>query len=319
MNMTTNFIYKNMEKITEIIDKPLVALVLSLATTISFSACGDDNDDYQEPTNVILSEETTPITFDLPKGKTFLFDYAGNNLIMSDTFEVQPKYSGEKTLDMRQGKHILMWLTGLDTGYEEKIYDSKGAWQYNYQVHFNTKDMTVSCDLTKRGLERDIQYCQKDMEILQYLMPVQQLSFSTLTCILNIIVTDSSPLVNKKNSTDCCVGYMYGFPNVRSVGVTTPLCKRDDDFSVSILHYEHHDKYTQIVSVMNDEMFICPLNGIDNIQLKAVINGDDGENVPTTKLPKFSLKRGYKTTLKGPLFSGSTSDWEVIMESYEEL
>ena len=61
---------------------------------------------------------------------------------------------------------------------------------------------------------------------------------------------------------------------------------------------------------------LCPLNGLDNIQLIAETYDKDGNSIPATILPLFSLRRGYTTILCGPLFSGTTSDWSVTMEPY---
>ena len=70
--------------------------------------------------------------------------------------------------------------------------------------------------------------------------------------------------------------------------------------------------------IEDSQYILCPINGLDNIQLTAEVYDKDGNPISTTTLPKFNLRRGYTTILRGPLFSGSTSDWTVTMKQYDD-
>ena len=87
----------------------MALLALTCIFTFALAACGDDD----EPSvDELLSEETTPIEFELTDfeyyDKYYLFDYAGNRYVGADTIS-RSKF----TINLRQGKHHLIWMKGV--------------------------------------------------------------------------------------------------------------------------------------------------------------------------------------------------------------
>ena len=310
---------------------------LALAITIfSFASCSKDKDD--EPSvDEILSEETTPVTFEFSqklssRERYIMFDYAGNRFLSSDS----TMYS-QHTIDMRQGKHHILWFNNLNAeqpnplfGYipDEELY-TKG-------VHFdpNTKTCTV---YNKDGKVDYFSYYEKDIEIYPYLLPTQKVNFNKyITCGISIKVTDKSnhltqPTESNSNSYHLAceyIGKIEGIPFVKSVSLTeNTYHQQKEGIKESIYTYLPADYYRgdkiikegyefHIGDWYGGSYYLCPLNGIDNIQLVAEIHDKEGNPIPTTPLPKISLRRGCTTVLTGPLFSGSTSDWTVTMKEW---
>lgn len=293
----------------------LASLALAMCATICLSSCGKDDDNSISSPEERLSEETTPISFTLPDEQTILFDYAGSIFIESDTVPAKNKRpKGGYTLNLRQGKHTLIWVTGLDDTYEERIYNKDGTSAYNQQKHFDPKTKIFSCNYWDifAGVSK-IKYCKKEIEVTPYLMPEQVLQFEDITATLRFIITDTSPL----NQESLLGGYLVGFPNVETVGLfdgkyTTATYNKNYTLYPLFTIYSFQPSVTTRV-------LLCPTNGIDNIQISPVMVNQKWEEVDVqlTTIPKFSVRRGYTTVLRGPLFSGSTSDWTVEMQPYE--
>lgn len=289
--------------------------VLALAV-ISFASCSKDKD--EEPSiDEILSEETTPITFELPTGNVTLFDYAGNRFIESDTFKIQSRNGDSRTLELRQGKHKLLWFVGLDV---KKVNEQD---DFADVVHYDPQSKSVYATLPYVSTTLDLRYCQKEIEIFPYLMPTQKLTFQPLTASIKFNITDSSPLVNQGKKSYTAIGEIKGVPAVVSMGITTGEYKRDEQLEKNFIPplgiYAIYNSVTGKQNIEAHEYLkpLCPFNGIDNIQLIPDVKDDNGRSIPTTTLPKISLRRGYTTVLTGPLFSGSTSDWTVTMEEWK--
>lgn len=154
-----------------------------------------------------------------------------------------------------------------------------------------------------------IVYCEKDLEVTPYLLPVQKIEYKHITCELNIEVTDNARWLTSQTEPK---GRITGIPSVASVSLVGNEYRLNDvKFPVdSIRRYE--SKYPR-------RFMLCPSDGLDNIQPIAEIIDKNGNAIPTTSIPKFSLRRGYTTTIRGPLLSGSSSDWTVTMEPYKDF
>lgn len=312
-------------------------LALALSASLSFNSCSKDDD---EPSlDEVLSEETTPIDFDFEdyhwEYQTMLFDYAGNNYVGSDTITRR----SQCTLNLRQGKHKLVWIYGLDDWGDEPDRTEKSG------NHYDPVAKTVTT-YDKYGADEAVSYCEKNLEVTPYLMPVQKVEHTNhLTCRVRFYVTDTHPnlpmpviVQNDYSSRYEKVGKVTGFPHIKTVALFSNHYEMMDEeqehpvWTCSVNTYwrdnknDKHDTfdYDNVADdfVMTDisgyySMF-CPLNGLDNIQLTAEVKGKNGVAIPTTKLPKFSIKRGYTTILRGPLYSGSTSDWTVEMIPYDD-
>lgn len=299
----------------------LASLVLAVFTLSLLAACGNDSAE-ESPIKENLSEETTPITFNLPKESTILFDYAGKTLIWSDTIpDKDSRWKGYNTFNLRQGKHTLIWFTGLDQTYEDEVKSKNGTWSYNHQIHFDPKTMSVSCNPWNLGLRgEEVKVCKKELTVYPYLMPEQNLVFEDLTTEVNIVVTDEIKL----DESYFTIGYMVGMPIVKSIGLSDGKYTLYSDTREKAIYPDiwlQNESSTGGYYRVNVELtdFLCPSNGINNIQLEPMIVDRNGNkiNIHTTRIPKFSVRRGYTTILRGPLFSGSTSDWTVEMQPYE--
>lgn len=304
----------------------LAALALATITVFTFSACSGDDD---EPSvDDILSTETTPIEFRFPEyDRYFMFDYAGNNYVGSDSVEAYGC-----TLDLRQGKHRLIWFKSLD--YEDISVDWQyGGPKYNIGVHYNPSDKTLT-NYSESGNVSKMAYSDKELEVSPYLLPTQQVHFDKYaTGSISVRVTDTAQNANFEKRTSTAevdewsyisyIGIVKGFPSVRTVSIANGDSKIDkESFNSAISTHVHYTKYHEnvryeISDISAEVNILCPLNGINDIQLTAELNDSHGNLIPTTALPKCSLRRGYTTVLRGPLFSGSSADWTVTMEPYK--
>lgn len=282
----------------------LTILVLACLAILGLTACsGDDEPSIDE----LLSDKTTPVTFEIGRSGDFLlFDYAGSNFVDSHT--IHQRYfnsSSPKTteLNLRQGKHHFIWLKTSEDAAEGTT--------------FNPANKTISTPYPE-----NMNYAEYDYEVTDYIAPAHKPNFMPLTTGIKIIVTDYSEEVEKParpvlvwhEAKTIKIGEMNGFPLVTYLSLHGGDYKITDNKTGSI--YTTYNVYSTEVTVTYSGTILCPEEGIDNIQLQADVKGADGSPVYTTTLPKFSVKRGYTTVLRGPLFSGSTSDWTVTLEPY---
>lgn len=291
----------------------LAVLTLVCILTFSLAACSGD-----ESIDEILSEETTPITFKsiinwYADHTFFLFDHVGNNYVGSDTIS-----GSEFTISLRQGKHHLVWINGLDRWSSLQGED--------YGLHYDPRNKSVTTYNQYPLYVRDIAFCEKDIEVTSYLMPTQQIEFTNyIICSLQIKTTDKTQGLFQTKQDNLYaeqIGELTGVPGVRTVSLTGSNYELDGkDWPIGV--YAHFEQLpsgqlearADSISVIK---MLCPLNGLSDIQLKAEIKDANGATIPATVLPKFSLRRGYTTVLQGPLFTGDTSDWTVTMELYKE-
>lgn len=305
----------------------LTVLSFASALVINFTACsGDDEPSIDD----VLSEETTPIDFEMRGfsyyygSENYLFDYAGNIYVGSDTIS-----KSKCTLNLRQGKHHLVWINGIDYWYSLQGKD--------YGLHYNPVDKTITTNNQYPFLDsRDIMYYEKDIEVTSYLMPTQQIDYTNyVVCRLLIRVTDKikGTLRPEQNSTGKYlyaehIGKLTGIPGVRTVSLTGIRYELDNnDWPIGIFaHFNSLSSGKQLIQGQLEAsadsipilQLLCPLNGLNDIQVKTEVQDANGTPISTTILPKFSLRRGYTTVLRGPLFSGNTSDWAVTMEPFSK-
>lgn len=139
--------------------------------------------------------------------------------------------------------------------------------------------------------------------------------YNYLNSFLTIQVTDAAEVkwnAGNRYNDGAIIGQITGFPVVSTVSLTDSYYKlQDGEYTMDIICSETQHSDTTIVKTLR---MLCPLNGLDNIQLEADVKDAQGNRITTTQLPKFSVRRGKATILKGPLFSGSTADWTITME-----
>lgn len=200
----------------------MVVAMLTCMFTIGLTSCGDDEPSVDE----LLSEETTPITFDLgEKGTHFLFDYAGNNYVGADTINVG--WDGKAELNLRRGKHHLLWITGLSeeeygVHFDPIAKEIKYRTSYGSYVHFS----------------EPIDYAQLDIDVNEYLRPAQQLEYTSIMSRISIDVEDSSPLVDVVlNQWNTLIGKASGFPVVSSVSLFGKSYSLEEPSSTNIYSY----------------------------------------------------------------------------------
>lgn len=286
----------------------LTVLALAFLTSFCFNACSNDDDDSSSAGQ--LSDETTPIDFlftDKSSRGYCVFDYAGNSYIGSDTI-----YTKQGAVSLRQGKHRLLFINGLIAG-------------RNLSYNPNKKTVNLSDDgyLYNDGLT----YAEKEMEITPYLMPVQQIKCETqVACAFSIEVTDldyaiKNHKVFKKHSY--IPGKTTGLPYVKTIslnGNDYELNSKNNELDTYIVDEEgitfDPDNVGNFLEFRKHQM-LCPPDGINDIQATVSMTDEDGKTIASVKLPKFSLRRAQTTILRGPLFSGTTADWQIVMEPYK--
>lgn len=306
----------------------LAFLALATVVTSGFVACGGDDEDnnIQPPVGKedVLSDDTTPIDFtfdDYPiSWPHVFFDYAGSKYIGTDTLSKGSK----KTIDLRQGNHRILWFKGLS----DNDYGYFGADAPNFEqryfdgIHYNPDEGTV-VSFETQAYSKKISFSEKEMTITPYLMPAQKVKFDIhVTGRVVVNVTDwTEKMVQKlQSATNGSVdiekiGTLRGLPFVKKVALKDIQYEKGNNDTKQEVRVYYFPENSVYVSVEEIEM-LCPLNGMDGIELTADVKDVDGSSLITTKIPAFSVKRGYITTLTGPLFSGSTSDWTVTMKPY---
>ena len=298
----------------------MTTFMLMCMCAVCLTSCGGDDD---LSIDEILSQETTPIDFQLAEynnwyDKYFLFDYAGSSYVGSDTVS-----SYKCTINLRQGKHRLLWMKGIDK-------EPKYGKNYSYGLHYDPQEKTVTNYGGSRYL---VQYAEVELEVTPYLMPVQQIRPSNyIDGAIELKITDMSEEleqprdrsgdedydpVSQYRYTRPVVGTVSGFPNVSKVSLTGNDYTREAvDGSSDILLQYKYDQTDKREFYGGSYVVLCPKSGIDNILLTVDMKDKNGKHIPTTALPRCSVQRGYATVLRGPLFSGSTSDWTVTMEPF---
>lgn len=310
----------------------LAFLALATVVTSSFVACGGDDEDnnFQPPVGKeeALSDDTTPIDFTFNDYASWephvFFDYAGSKYIGTDTLSKGNK----KTIDLRQGNHRILWFKGLS----DNDYMYFGADDLNFEqryfggIHYNPDEGTV-VSFDTQAYSKKISFSEKEMTITPYLMPAQKVKFDihvTGRVVVNVTDWPEKMVQNLQSATngrldDERIGTLRGLPFVKKVAlkdVQYEKANNDTKQEVRVYYFPGKSDGNRVCVGVEEIEMLCPLNGMDGIELTADVKDVDGSSLITTTIPAFSVKRGYITTLTGPLFSGSTSDWTVTMEPY---
>jgi len=264
----------------------LVILVLTGFTITVFQGCSKDESGIDE----ILSDQTTPVTFEFEKGMHFMYDYAGAHFVKGDTINILKK--GEVKCNLRQGKHSIVWL-------KDASYDGNKL----YEVHYDAQRKMIIRNNDYPILNHDVEYAVNEVNVSEYMLPTQTIDYSSIMARLDIVATDYD-VYQGINSPS---GVVKGFPNIPSVSLMDDSYELGDPGEVPIFY----DTNIKMLYTNGIYLMLCPKNGLDNIQLSVEIKDANGQIINTTPLPKCSFRRGHTTALAGPLFSGSTSDWEV--------
>lgn len=313
----------------------MALLALTCTFTFGIAACGGDDDEIS--VDEILSEETTPIDFVFSAKpydweRYILFDYAGDRYVGTDTITKASKC----TLDLRQGKHHLLWVFGLENNDYLRQYWKNTEDKFYAGVHYNPDDksFTVYDEYASVG---NVKYCEKEIEITPYLMTEQKIEFTNyVSGSVQIVITDTPKgtampewIEDARGWDWVKIGMVTGIPSIKTVYLNGNEYKSNKEVSSALylqVDIEHRWGYQRDESArdagleINSQYYttLCPLNGLDNIHLNIDVWDANGNPISTNTLPKLNIRRGYTTVLRGPLFSGNTSDWTVTMEKYEE-
>lgn len=285
--------------------------ILTLVCFISFTFTACSGEDDEASVDELLSEETTPITFDLTKkGRHILFDYAGSRLVGSDTIDVE--YSDQKlqTIDLRQGKHRLLLMRGLlfAEGIDDEVV-------FVASPYYDVNSRTVKCQDYDYRLQLNYplpQYYIKEIEVTPYLMPEQKVEYKLLCAQIRLHLTCDFSLDDDVSLA------VSGIPFVKEVGIDDNRYTLGD-VNNEVIHattfqgYGVKDRYN--LALFSKDI-LCPKDGLDNVQLHYEVT-KNGSIIYSGILPTVSLQRGYETTISGPLIGGQTGDFTVETHTYD--
>lgn len=320
-------------------------VALAFASLLFITSCGSNGISEETIAEETLSDKTTPVTFVIDNGPFYMFDYSGSRYIGSDTVEIwngRTDLKNDVEINLRQGNHHVLWISNLTKYY----YSGTSLEPYNYpEIHFNPNSKIITATGKDPFKYKGVGYAELDLSVKEYLLPKQEVTLKPLTAKIRVEVLDYSNSTKSNYKKTSAIGIMKGYPYVSSIslfGDTYALKENSSDYNLElndsqanntisnsptqslissyqyIYEIDHVASIISKVSVQDSHYILCPVQGLENIQLYAEVQDVNGNTIPTTTLPKISLRRGYTTVLRGPLFSGSTSDWEVSMEKYTE-
>ena len=276
-----------------------MVVALAVCVSLSFVACGDDG----EPSvDELLSDKTSTVKFELPAGNAgfLLYDYAGSHFL--NCYEINT-YKKNYELELRQGKHHFIWI--------------------HYMSYPDHKDLFDPITKTFNVIEPEniFSYAEYDYEVTDYVKESHKPNFNPLSASVEIYVTDfssdlkkpDSPVIFLSEETEIRVGKIVGLPVVSSFSLHGGKYEATGHFDGVVNAFYSINDHKR-VKVYCKTRILCPEDGINGIQLHAEVESATGELIPTTPLPPISLRRGYTTTLVGPLFSGSAADWKITMK-----
>lgn len=295
----------------------LIAMTLACLMAVCLAACGGDN----EPSvDELLSDKTTPVTFQLPQGDYYMFDYSGSRYVGSDTIHVD--WLGKCEVELRQGKHNILWVRygGDGREYAGVIYD------------------TATRRFLHHGGRQELSYGWTGIEVSPYLHPIQKVSLEYLTATLQIEPSDDLPFMPVDNGSYAyegmapvgltyrfvAIGEFSGMPAVTSVSAVDGKCSIEQTvgrFPIAAAGIFNSAKQEVAMSkrcIAMPVLTLVPTDGMSDILLSSLVKDNADNPIITTSLPTFSIKPGFITILRGPLFSGSTADWTVTMDPYKE-
>lgn len=278
----------------------MAAMALTACAAFALASCGGDD----EPSvDEILSDKTTPVAFELRKGVYFMYDYAGANYVGGDTIGVLK--AGEVKRNLRRGRHSLVWLTE----------PSSEKYQL-YETHYDAKSRTLVRDASYPNLSRPVIYAVTDINVGEYLMPTQTLEYISPISEIHIIAEDAGSYPGTIGTKSAKIGALKGYPNVASVSLAGNGGDIRKPVDLPIFYYPRSGSKLQIEGADGASYFLCPKEGIKDLQLEIEIREPGGGFISSVKLPKISIRQGESVWLKGPVFSGHTSNWSVVPNPY---
>ena len=262
----------------------------------------------------VLSIDITPMSFSTEEREAFyLFDYTpGGQFVGME--RVIPKWNNGEELvvnvDLRRGKHKLLWITGicnLESGGVDWWSGKK------HGVHYEPENKELVWYDDEVQFSRDLTYCEMNIEVTDHKQPAKPLTFLPATCNLDILSTDLSSSIDLPKEEE--YWEKIGTININKRIKTMSLTGKGYTLSEEGVPGSAFVVYKGYVSAVNPIM-LCPFGGLNDVQVTCEIKNKQGQIIPTTPLPVISLRRGYDTSIEGPLFSGRTSDWKVAIEPY---
>ena len=295
---------------------------LSLFACVAWSCSGDDE------LETMLAAETTPVTFCVDSyDHPILFDFTdGWRYIGSDT--VKDAKTVKTTVNMHQGKHNIVIVKGV-------CYEYPDTEPSKYEgLHFNPETKNFYLNSSTNGIawrsigneehsvaaNNNVYYWHRQLEVSPYLLPEQTPDYTPVTATLNIIQTDVIKPSDIVNVGDYLRTDVSDLPFVVEVGMSDNSYKTREK-TYTLHYYLGTMKSTSQLQINSRYITLCPKDGLSVGQLAMTLRakGDDEYRaLYSVMLPEFTLQRGYITILRGPLFSGSTSDWTVEMKPYAD-
>lgn len=284
----------------------------------------------------MLSTETTPVTFQVDAQTTpIFFDFTeGWRYIGSDTVKSASYKASAITLDLRQGKHNIVAVKGIETSNDVQ----------KTGVHFDPSNRTfyLQSEYDAHGLEAetamlgvpsaDVCYWRRQLEVSPYLLPEQKPEYTPVTATLYIGPQSVVPAEIQK---DMRVVGTYIKTEVKEVPVVEQVGLDSKSYKLRKTPHEIYAVLSESgssglsYSTNGPYITLCPEGGLHDISLTISVSAEvtmsDGffqhpyRRDYTVRLPKFSLQRGYVTRLMGAtLYSEKTEDWTVEMAPYEQ-
>lgn len=285
-------------------------MTLACFMVVCFTACGGDDNLSADDT---LSIDSTPVSF-APgeEGIFFLYDYTTAGKFVGAHKFTTKWFKEEITVNLRRGRHKLLWVTGVNNStpmeYPESIdYTRHGTFYYS------DGDSIVWYD-NNLPIGFGVRYCEQEINVTDHIMNSQPISFLRAESCVQIMSTDFSPLLDMADGDELFgVGSIVVSPFVKTMSLMGKDFKvinggTPGNIFVKNIPESGHSCVTAVTRLL-----LCPKDGLQDVEVQCSIFDKGGNIIPTTTLPKISIKRGYTTHLEGPLFSGSTSDWKVLM------
>lgn len=298
--------------------KTLCTAVVALACAAIFVSCSG-NDEFED----MLSKGTTPVTFRVePQTSSIFFDYTeGWHYIGSDTVRNTKSVSIQQSINLHQGRHNVVMVKGVNTDAVPSVTS----------IHFNPDKRTFYLHSEHDGVGlyegsgtpdlgvamSDAYYWHQMLDVSPHILPEQQPEYTPVTATLQIIITDLNNRDIAPGQDILWSGSIKNIPVVEEVGIENDKSytfrKQSHQFYVGL---SRHGEFGIYPIITYQHITLCPLEGLNTVNLPCVVTDEHGQIVPTTPIPVFSMRRGYTTILRGPLFSGTASDWMVEMKPY---
>lgn len=263
----------------------------------------------------VLSIDITPMSFSTEEREAFyLFDYTPGGQFVGMERVVPKWYNGEEfvvDVDLRRGKHKLLWITGICNLESEGVDWWSGK---KHGVHYDPEKKELVWYDDEVSSSRELTYCELNIEVTDHKQPIKTLTFLPATSYLRVVGTDllSQPIDLPKGDSWEEVGTLNISKRIKTMSLTGKGYTLAEE-GISGLFYACEGSYV----IAGTPLMLCPFGGLNDVQVTCNIKNKQGQIIPTTLLPNISLRRGCDTSLEGPLFSGRTSDWKVTIYPYE--